>query len=300
MLGCLPACGGVATPDLLGGLEADGSAGAVAPIDGSGVIDAGPTRDSAGDGQDGGGGAAPATASDGGARPTLGEGGSASEAGTDGAVYRDAAAADAFAPGPTFGFVQGTSATPPAFASMASASFPRPQGTGHLNVVVVSWGDATADVGLVTDTAGNAYQHALGPTRAPGVSQSIYYAAGIAAGANTVQVTLVSGVSRADIRALEYAGLDPSSPLDATAGQSGTGTAATCGPVSTHWQKELIVAAGSSTDTFGGPGPQFTLRELTADGDLVEDRLVATAGSYAGSAPLPFGVNWVMQLATFH
>jgi hypothetical protein len=197
--------------------------------------------------------------------------------------------------------VQIATATPPGFATSASATFPHGQAALGLNVVVVSWGDATTTVTRVTDTAGNAYALAVGPTRILGVSQSIYYASGIAAAAqNSVLVDFALPVGRADVRAVEYAGFDPGAPLDAVGENSGNGSAATSGPVVTNWESELVVGAGSSTGVFAAAGATFTLRAMTPDGDLIEDRLVSATGSYAADATLPYSVNWIMQVATFH
>ena len=57
---------------------------------------------------------------------------------------------------------------------------------GDLNVVIVAWDDATSQVSSVTDSKGNLYQLAVGPTVLTGVtscSQAIYYAKDISAGA---------------------------------------------------------------------------------------------------------------------
>ena len=56
------------------------------------------------------------------------------------------------------------------------------QTVGDLNVVIVGWNDTTSVVNAVTDTVGNKYTLAVGPTQLGGaISQSIYYSNGIAA-----------------------------------------------------------------------------------------------------------------------
>jgi hypothetical protein len=58
--------------------------------------------------------------------------------------------------------------------SFATVPFPAAQTAGDLNVVVVGWYDTTTSVTSVTDTAGNQYVLALGPTALPGTgSQSV-------------------------------------------------------------------------------------------------------------------------------
>jgi hypothetical protein len=233
-----------------------------------------------------------------------------SEGGADAGVDARIDAATGPAPGVDAGVwpgdssgpcVQITTGTPPGLVTSASATFPRGQAALDLNVVVVSWGDATTTVTQVTDTAGNAYALALGPTQIVGVSQSIYYASGIAgAERNTVLVDFALPVSRADVRAVEYSGFDPMAPLDAVAENSGNGSSATSGTATTAWPSELVVGAGSTTGLFAAAGTSFTLRAITSDGNLLEDRQVPAAGSYAAGAALPYSVNWVMQVATFH
>ena len=70
-------------------------------------------------------------------------------------------------------------------------AFSAAQTAGNLNVVVVGWNDTQAAVLSVSDTAGNVYTRAIGPTLGSGLSQSIYYAKNIAAataGSNHVTV----------------------------------------------------------------------------------------------------------------
>ena len=70
-----------------------------------------------------------------------------------------------------------------------AVTYPAAQTAGNLNVVAVMWGDTTSAVSSVTDSRGNAYVLAVGPTKASGLTSAIYYAKNIAAGSNTVTVT---------------------------------------------------------------------------------------------------------------
>ena len=60
---------------------------------------------------------------------------------------------------------------------------------------------------------------------------------------------------------------------------------------------DLLFAAGASANTVTTPGTGFTQR-LTGFGNLTEDRVVTTTGSYAGTASQN-GSTWVMQLVAF-
>jgi hypothetical protein len=206
-------------------------------------------------------------------------------------------------------FVQITTATPSGSASTASATFSQAQGAGDLIVVVVGWvAGANVAVTQVGDTIGNGYTTAAAPTHiSAGLTQSIFYAKGIAAaaaGANTVTVTLSAAGSPLDLSAAEYAGLDPVTPLDTSAGYGGRSNSATTLPATatTGTARELIFGAGVTLGSFTGPGAAFTLRKLTGNGPnfgVVEDRVVSATGSYSADAPLASNASYVMQVATF-
>jgi len=97
---------------------------------------------------------------------------------------------------PPISYVQGNFATPQTPQTTMNVAYTAAQVAGDLNVVVVGWNDSTAVVSAVTDSSGNTYALAVGPTVQSGyASQSIYYAPNIAsaaAGANTVTVTFAS------------------------------------------------------------------------------------------------------------
>src|SRR5215472_3698565 len=61
-------------------------------------------------------------------------------------------------------FVQVNSAVPQSAQSSVSVTYSAAQGAGDLNVIVVGWNDATGHVLGVTDTKGNSYALAVGPT----------------------------------------------------------------------------------------------------------------------------------------
>src|SRR5215469_13454841 len=198
---------------------------------------------------------------------------------------------------PAIGFAQVAAATPTS-AQVLPVTFPGTQTAGNVNIVVVGWSDTTSTVSSVVDSQGNAYSRAVGPTSGNGVQQSIYYAKNIVAGGNTVTVTFNKVASYPDVRILEYDGLDANGPLDATAGAVGNSSSASSGPATTTSSNELIFGAGTTAGGFSGPGAGFTVRLITSDVDIAEDKVVSTNGSYSAVAPLD-GAAWVMQMATF-
>jgi chitodextrinase len=200
-------------------------------------------------------------------------------------------------------FVQVAAAVPQSAQTSVAVKYAQAQTKGNLNVVVVGWNDATAAVSTVTDTAGNTYLLAVGPTAYPGtLSQSIYYAANIAAaaaGANSVTVKFGTAAGNPDIRILEYGGIATSGALDTVAAASGSGATSDSGPLTTSGASELLVAANMVSNTTNGPGAGFTQRILTnPDSDIAEDEVAASAGTYHGTAPV-YSSLWVMQMVAF-
>jgi uncharacterized protein YciI len=202
-------------------------------------------------------------------------------------------------------YVQGNYAAPQSPLTAVTVKYPAAQTAGHLNVVIVGWNDATAQVSSLTDSRGNVYQSAVGPTVLTGsnpVSQSIYYAKNISAasaGANTVTVKFTAAAYYPDIRILEYSGIDAVSPVDVTAGATGNSTTSSSGAVITKNAKDLLVGANLVWTSTTGPGSGLTQRLLTQDGDIAEDRMVTATGSYNANAPLSSAGAWVMQMVAF-
>jgi hypothetical protein len=196
-------------------------------------------------------------------------------------------------------FVQVKAATPQANSASVAVAYPVAQTLGNLNIVAVGWNDTASTVTGVTDTRGNTYTLAIGPTTGTGLRQSIYYAKNIAAGTNTVTVTFSQAAVFVDVRVLEYSGLDTVNPLDKTAGAVGSGTTASSGAVTTTAANELIFGAGMTVARFTAAGTGFTSRIITnPDADIAEDRTVTATGSYSATAPNTTS-SWVMQVATF-
>jgi len=78
--------------------------------------------------------------------------------------------AHANAQSPAISFVQSTQSAPQPLASAVSVQFTAAQNRGNLNVVVVGWHDSSAGVLNVSDSDGNQYLLAVGPTVYPGVA----------------------------------------------------------------------------------------------------------------------------------
>jgi chitodextrinase len=177
------------------------------------------------------------------------------------------------------------------------------QRAGDLNVVAVAWADSTTHVTGITDTTGNSYVLAIGPTVASGITQSIYYAKNIgaaSAGANTINITFDAVVPAPDVRIAEYSGLDTAAPLDKTAAATGNSALPTAGPVTTTSANEVIVGAEYGDESATGAGNGYTLRVLSdPEFDVLEDLTVTQSSTYSATAPMGTANLWVMSLATF-
>jgi len=131
------------------------------------------------------------------------------------------------------------------------------------------------------------------------MTQSIYYAKNIAAaaaGANTVTVTFNAAVNYPDIRILEYKGV---STLDVTATATGNSGTTDSGAATTTSANELLVGANTVATNSATAGTGYTLRISAPNGDLAEDEIVTTTGTYHATASDSPAGAWVMQLVTF-
>ncbi|MGD0048969.1 MAG: IPT/TIG domain-containing protein [Bryobacteraceae bacterium] len=204
----------------------------------------------------------------------------------------------------TIAYVQGNYATPQTPETTVKVTYTTAQAAGDLNVVAAGWNDSKAVVSAVTDSKGNTYVRAVGPTVQSGyASQSIYYAKNIvsaAAGTNAVTVTFASAATSADIRIVEYSGADPGNPVDVAVASSGTSATSSSGAVTTTNATDLLFGANLVQTSTTGPCGGFTKRLLTTpDGDIAEDRMLAATGSYSATGPLSPSGPWIMQMVAF-
>jgi hypothetical protein len=200
-------------------------------------------------------------------------------------------------------YVQGNYAVPQTSQTAVTVPYTAGQTAGNLNVVIVGWNDSAAHITSLKDSKGNAYQLVVGPMVTGAISQSVYYAKNIAAAAaatNAVTITFSTPATAADVRVLEYSGVDPISPVDTFTGATGDSGTSSSGAVKTTNATDLIVAANTVQSSTIVASSGFTSRLLTTpDGDIVEDTIVTVTGTYAASAPLTEAAGWVMQTVAF-
>jgi hypothetical protein len=225
-------------------------------------------------------------------------------AGNLGAYSSVASAATPPGAAATPAYVQGAFSCPQTPQSTVRVTYAGAQAAGGLDVVIAGWNDSSARVISVTDSAGNVYALAVGPTVIAGAaSQAIYYAKNIVAapaGANVVTVAFDRPAIYPDVRIAEYRGVDTAAPLDVAAAASGTASPSDSGPAVTTNPVDLLVAGNLVLSGTSGAGSGFTSRMITSpDSDILEDRTVTAAGTYRATAPLTSPAPWIMQMVAF-
>src|SRR5262249_51621527 len=154
--------------------------------------------------------------------------------------------------------------------------------SGNLIVVWVWYNSAAQNIVSVTDTVGNAYALAVGPTTGTGGMagwrQELWYAKNVVGGSNLNVTATFSGTFNAEksITAHEYSGIDPVAPLDGASGVATSAANASTGSVTTRFGSELIFAAGLFQGS-GSAGTGFTRRSSIAS-NVSEDKVASTIG----------------------
>jgi hypothetical protein len=175
--------------------------------------------------------------------------------------------------------------------------FPAPVTAGDLILVAIDYDLSTPQVAGVSDSQGNTYT-VLGPFDAPRSRQYLAYALAQTSDVDTVTATLDAIPAQfLELRIHEYADVSPTDPFDAVASAGGTATgpdAAASPLIVTTSPNELVF--GLVIDGTVSAGTGFTLRS-SEYGDVTEDRIAATPGSYAATATVT-GI-WNATVAAF-
>jgi hypothetical protein len=199
------------------------------------------------------------------------------------------------------------SGTPPAFVQAKDQG----PGTGNNasitltpsnnNLLVVSFvAGNTQDISVasVSDTKGNTYYLAVGPTPVSDWGELYtYYASNIAGGSSTtININFSKTCQYETLYVAEYSGIRATSSLDQIAYNHGNSAAMNSGSRTTTQAKELIYGfgVGDQPATVNSP---FTQRS-NLDGNFIADQFTTTAGSYNVTGTLPSS-NWACQMATF-
>ena len=145
----------------------------------------------------------------------------------------------------------------------------------------------------VTDSLGNTFTQVGTQLASPGGARSaVYYAKNIKGGPDTVTVKLSAACTSIKLYLTEYFGMNPTSPIDAQAGATGSAGTVSSGDATTTVASDVIYGycVGDGTCTAGSG---FTARS-TIDNNLIEDEIAGNPGAYAATGSATSG--WTMQM----
>lgn len=180
------------------------------------------------------------------------------------------------------------------------ATFPVAEAAGDLNVVGIGWLGTTHTVSSVTDTKGNTYTRAIGPVRSSLFTLYVYYAKDVAAGTNTVTVTLDGAVDYPDLRISEYAGFGPNAAVEDAKSGTGSAVVATTPAVMASGAGELIYMTGSTEHRYVGAVSPFVTRLITPnDWDLVGDYVTTASGTYSARGQQNVASDYAQAAVSF-
>jgi hypothetical protein len=196
------------------------------------------------------------------------------------------------------------SASPPAFVqgnaqrsssgTTLNVGFPGANTAGNAIVVYFVWSEA-GSVSL-SDTRGNAYTSATGPTRWSSTwSAQTFIASNIGSGANTITATFSSTIrSFALVYVHEYSGLATIDVVDAVGAATGSSALLDSGMITTTNPSDLLFSGAASDNTVVSSAGGYSVRS-TFRGNMTADKRVSTAGAYNASGAHD-GRDWVVQV----
>ncbi|HKF68725.1 MAG TPA: FG-GAP-like repeat-containing protein [Vicinamibacterales bacterium] len=184
----------------------------------------------------------------------------------------------------------------------ASQAFPSANTGGNFIALAIRAGTPNQTF-TISDTRGNVYRQAARFNNNSDDTVALYYAENIGAGANTVTITMPAAVSLR-FSLFEYRGLAASGSLDGVSTAAGSGTSANSGAVTTTASGDLLIGVVSTANAANvAPGSSFAVEgsvpALPVAKLVVEDAVLATAGSIAGTASLSATDQWGAAIAAF-
>ncbi len=187
--------------------------------------------------------------------------------------------------------------------SSASLAFPANNTLGNWIGVGIRVGQAN-DTITVKDSKGNTYHNATQINQAgDGDTLAIFYAENIAAGANTVTVS-VSSADTLRFAILEFSGVAPSGSIDQAIASQGSNASPNSGSITTTANGDLLLGAILTADgeTFtAGSGFQI-VESVPAKPNtklMIEYQVQASSGSTSSSAKLSSADPWAAGIAAF-
>ncbi|HTO08871.1 MAG TPA: DUF4038 domain-containing protein [Myxococcota bacterium] len=179
------------------------------------------------------------------------------------------------------------------------AVFKRANADGSLLVAYVAW-DGAGAVSL-SDTQGNTWENAVGPTAGPVGSAQVLFARNAKPGKNVVTASFDGPVARhAALFVHEYTGMSHGAPFDVSVAASGSDPNVAVGGLDTNTSGDVLFLAVTSDGR--------SLKRLThgyktrarAGGTLTADRFAGDAHADYAAAAEQSGSGWIAQLVSFH
>ena len=166
-------------------------------------------------------------------------------------------------------------------------------GAGDTLVVQVDWNGGGA-FSSITDSEGDTFIQIGTEQKLPGGNENsrLYYAANIKGGKDSV-TTIVGGAAKYhELYISEYAGLNPTAPLDAYSVNTGISSSFTSNNLTTTANGDLLY--GAEVDTGNATAGSGWIARSTVDGNIVADKMTSAPGSYAftGSSDYAF-IAWI-------
>lgn len=205
-------------------------------------------------------------------------------------------------PPPTaISYVQGNIGSYTAVTSLTVA-FTSANTAGSL-IVVTARTSAQNRTWTISDTRGNTYYLArqFNSVDEANADLRVYYAYNVAAGANTVSLSISGAATRVGLSVREYRGFGAANPLDQSAAASGSSAFLNSGTVSTTAANELIIGFGttSNTSTFTAGSGFNNLLQNFAGRLASQDRIVSSAGTYNSTMSISPAFGWSSMVVTF-
>ncbi len=168
---------------------------------------------------------------------------------------------------------------------------------GNTLVVYLIWNNTGS--ATVTDSQGNTFTPVSAAVSwGSGYLAQVFYASNIVGGADSVTATFRTAVSSFGVLYVhEYSGISAVNPVDVSTSASGSSSTLNSGAILTTSANDLIFGAGVSDNFVTAAGSGFVARDL-AFGNITEDRVAGTVGSYSATATHS-GSAWGMQLVAF-
>jgi hypothetical protein len=201
-----------------------------------------------------------------------------------------------------------TAAAAPAFVQQSSAratsggsiqvTLPKATAAGNLLVVYVVWDNSSPIA--VTDSRGNTYTSAVGPTKfsSDRTNAQIFYAKTSSSGTDTVTAAFSTAITVSGaLYVHEYSGVDVSAPVIAATSGTGSSRAMNAGLLAAGSANTLLFTGGESNRNVVLAGSGFTTRSRAAK-NITADRVAPAAGMF-GATAVQTGNAWVMQLVAF-